>query len=234
MRGQGEQNMTIQIKSERAAALTIGLALLIMAIAAGLAYGAIHSSLIDMSRPEETSMNLSQNSSNFMIEIVLWVVIILTDLLVSWGVWLYFKEKNRRLSLRAAALRLIYTLFLIGAVSQLMAALPEAQTGSSERVLVQLSRFDRIWSLGLIVFGFHLILLAIETFRYENRFIGILLLAAGISYALVHALYNFLPQLDTFNAGLESALAIPMTAGEMLFALWMIFRFFKGKKKDVS
>lgn len=100
--------------------------------------------------------------------------------------------------------------------------------------MLLLARFDRLWSFGLILFGIHLIFLSIASFRFENKIIGILLLAAGISYFLVHTKEGFLPQFSDFTARLEAILTIPMTLGEMIFALWMIIRGGKMKKKAVS
>ncbi|HCJ94767.1 MAG TPA: hypothetical protein DHV69_06095 [Sphaerochaeta sp.] len=100
--------------------------------------------------------------------------------------------------------------------------------------MLLLTRFDRIWSFGLIVFGIHLILLSVASFRYENKVLGILLLAAGVSYLLIHTMEGFLPRFSDFTGRLESILAIPMTLGEMVFALWMIIRGGKTKRKAVS
>jgi hypothetical protein len=128
----------------------------------------------------------------------------------------------------------IYTLILTVAVSQLVAVSTFVQVENTQKVMLLLTRFDRLWSYGLILFGIHLIFLSIASFRYESKIIGILLLAAGISYFLIHTMENFLPQFSDLTARLEVILTIPMTLGEMLFALWMIIRGGKMKKKAVS
>ena len=226
--------MTIINNNRRISALVIGVSLLVMAVAAGIAFGAIHSSLIDMSQSERTMKNLLDNSTRWQIEIVLWVVIIITDLLVSWGVYHYYKKYDRKLSALTAGFRVIYTLFLSGAVSQLIGSIASIQNGDSHKLMLLLNRFDRLWSFGLILFGFHLILLSIETLQYENRIIGILLLIAGISYLTIHALDSFLPNLSDLTVRLEAILMVPMTLGEMVFAVWIIIRGGKSKRKAVS
>lgn len=215
-------------------ALVIGISLFIMAVSAAIAFGAIHSSLIDMSQAEQTMNNIQTNSVRWYIEIVFWIVIIITDLLVSWGVFYYFRNDNSRLSAITAWLRVIYTLILTVAVSQLVAVSSSVQIGNTQKVILLLARFDRLWSFGLMLFGIHLVFLSIASFRYENKIIGILLFAAGASYFLVHTMENFLPQFSDLTTRLEAILTIPMTLGEMIFALWMIIRGGKMKKKAVS
>ena len=226
--------MTITKENKRSSALVIGLSLLVMAVAAGIAFGAIHSTLIDISQAEQTMDNLRANLWRWYLEILLWVVIIVTDLLVSWGIFHYFSNDNMRLSVMTAGLRVIYTLILAVAVSQLVFVSASVRGGNTQGVMVLLTRFDRFWSCGLILFGIHLILLSVASFRYANKFIGILLLAAGVSYFLIHTMEGFLPRFSDFTGRLESVLAIPMTLGEMVFALWMIIRGGKTKKKAVS
>jgi hypothetical protein len=234
MRIEGDLEMIFNKENKRSTALVIGISLFIMAVAAAIAFGAIHSSLIDLSQAEQTMNNIETNSVRWYIEIVFWVVIIITDLLVSWGVFYYFNNDNPRLSAITAGLRVIYTLILTVAVSQLVAVSTFVQVENTQKVMLLLTRFDRLWSYGLILFGIHLIFLSIASFRYESKIIGILLLAAGISYFLIHTMENFLPQFSDLTARLEVILTIPMTLGEMLFALWMIIRGGKMKKKAVS
>ena len=231
---QGDPEMTINKENKRSTALVIGISLLVMAVAAGIAFGAIHSTLIDISQAEQTMDNLRANLSQWYMEILFWVVIIITDLLVSWGIFHYFRNENMGFSAMTAGLRVIYTVILAAAVSQLVAVSSSVQGGNTQRVMLLLTRFDRIWSFGLIVFGIHLILLSVASFRYENKILGILLLAAGVSYLLIHTMEGFLPRFSDFTGRLESILAIPMTLGEMVFALWMIIRGGKTKRKAVS
>lgn len=231
---QGEPEMIINKENKRSTALVIGISLLVMAVAAGIAFGAIHSTLIDISQAEQTMDNLQANLSQWYMEILFWVVIIITDLLVSWGIFHYFKKESMKLSAMTAGFRVIYTVILAAAVSQLVAVSSSVQGGNTQRVMLLLTRFDRIWSFGLIVFGIHLILLSVASFRYENKVLGILLLAAGISYFLIHTMEGFLPRFSDFTGRLESILTIPMTLGEMVFALWMIIWGGKTKRKAVS
>ncbi|WP_168120795.1 DUF4386 domain-containing protein [Paenibacillus sp. HB172176] len=228
-------NQSIQNKP----AVIAGLSLLIMTIAAAFSYGYAHSSLIVSGEPATTFHNLQASRLLFDMEIVGWVVIILTDIFVSWSFYILLKPVHRQYSLLAGWLRLLYTAVLATAVSHLVIASRIVRDGTSlfndslndraSQTLLSVTAFESIWSFGLILFGVHLIvtgLLALMA-RQIPTFIGILLMAAGFSYALIHVLYSFMPQLDGVTSVLETILGIPMFIGELSFGIWLLL---KGRK----
>ncbi len=218
----------------RNAAVLVGISLLVMALAAGIAYGAIHSSLIDVSDPTQTLQALTAQKGLFTVEILLWVIIIVTDLLVTWGVWSYFTEKTPRLAAVTAIARGIYTFILIAAVMNLVFASTQIGRGDAAALVQNILMFEKLWSLGLIVFGIHLVTLASASCTNEPKVFGVLLFIAGISYVLVHTMLKFAPSLSEFNTALESVLSAPMAVGELAFGLWLLIRGGKRRKKAVS
>src|SRR5690606_21747813 len=68
-------------------------------------------------------------------------------------------------------------------------------------VMLFLKAFHIIWSIGLIIFGLHLMIVGYLTFKSDNvpKLISILLLIASISYIIIHFNYTFLPQLNGVN-----------------------------------
>lgn len=222
--------MKITDISERKSALLIGISLLFMTFAAFGAFGALHSSLIFMDDTGKTINRLMTKSALFNLEIFLWGIIVFTDLLVTWGVWQYFRNRTAKLAIWAAILRLIYTVALTTAVSMLVLASLRIGRGISSEIMTLLGQFDRIWSLGLVIFGFHLILLGWAAYICENRIWGILLVLAGISYSLIHGFHNFLPSLDSFKSVLEKILMLPMIVGEVGFAVYLLIHGGKMRK----
>ena len=83
-----------------------------------------------------------------------------------------------------------------------------------------------IWSIGLIIFGGHLMIVGYLTFRSENipKLISILLLIASLAYITIHVCYTFLPQLNAFTSVLEAVLTFPMVLGELGFGIWLLFK----------
>jgi len=92
-----------------------------------------------------------------------------------------------------------------------------------------LSAFENIWSYGLIIFGVHLLLVGLIAYKSKSspKLISILLIIAGVSYTLLNVMYAVLPQIDSYTNILEMILVLPMTIGELAFAIWLLI---KGRK----
>ena len=57
----------------------------------------------------------------------------------------------------------------------------------------------------------------------------VLTLIAGVSYIIVHFLKVIAPSLEQFTKSLETILILPMAAGKLGLAIWLII---KGGKND--
>lgn len=189
-----------------------GISLLIMAIAAGYAYGYVFNQIYVAGNAIATLNNIQANTMIYVTGILAWGVILVTDLLVTYGFYIYLKSVNGKQALVSGLLRLVYSLVLAIGILAL--------------IRNDMTLFEGIWSFGLIIFGFHLTVTGIAIVGKSGllRILGILLMIAGIGYSIVHGLYNFLPNLDYFTASLESVLALPMTAGELLFGIWLMIK----------
>ena len=218
---------------QRSAAIIAGVSLLIMAVAAFISYGYAHLSLVVIGDPASTLRNIQESFSLFQLEIVGWVVIILLDIVMSWAFYVYLKPVHAEYSLLAAWLRLIYTAILVSAVSHLIIASRIIQENSNEmlasQIMTSIIAFESIWSIGLIVFGTHLIMIGYVAMKATHipKLISIFIIVAGVSYMLIHVLYGFLPQFEQVTTILETILSIPMMMGEVGFGLWLLL---KGRK----
>jgi hypothetical protein len=225
---QTKQNQLNRV-GPRQAALIAGISLLLMALVAGFSFGYVHSSLVAPGDAESTLKNLQASTGLFRAEIFGWAFILILDVIVAWALYLFFKKYSRSLSLLTGWLRVIYAAVLGIAIGQLIAVLPLldgslAQAG--QQVMQRLSAFDRIWSMGLILFGAHLIVLGYLALRsrYVHFIFGILLLFAGACYCFLNAGRQLLPGYGDQLADLKSMLALPMALGELAFAVWLIVR----------
>ncbi|MBN2658925.1 MAG: DUF4386 domain-containing protein [Spirochaetales bacterium] len=216
----------IFVKEQKNAALWSGFSLIIMAVAAGIAYGAIHGQLYIPESPEATNRAVLLNPGLLSMEIALWLVILLTDIIVSFKLFRFFKTSGYRLSLSTAVFRLIYSALLATAIIFLFRA------SDPEVAYENISLFARIWSVGLIVFGFHLSLLAVAAFRsgFVPLILSGLLIIAGPAYSLIHLLDNSGPRFETVAALLEKVLSLPMASAEMLLAIWLLTVAFSRRK----
>lgn len=188
-----------------------GLSLIIMALAAGYAYGFSFLHLYVAGNPEQTLANIQSHHTLFLSGALVWCLILATDLIVSYGFYRYLKPIQKSWAVTSGLLRLLYSLFLAIGILFLFKK--------------DTAIFLRMWSLGLFIIGFHLIATGIGTFYNKKtpKILGIMLIIAGASYSTIHGLQNFMPQAETLATFLESSLAIPMSIGELSFGVWLLF-----------
>jgi hypothetical protein len=206
--------------------LIAAIAILVMALAAGFAYGYVHSSLLAADAPT-TVRNIQASPGLLLAGILAWVVVLVCDLVVCWALYLYFKQVHRALSLLSSGLRLLYSGWLAVAIVQLAYIFPFVNNTNPVAGLVmhQFLAFEQIWSAGLIIFGLHLLCWAYLSLQSRNipPIFGWLLVLAGWSYLLVHSGKWLFPGWLLVDQ-LETVLSLPMAAGELAFAFRMLIR----------
>jgi len=216
-------------QKEKRAGLIAGISIIIMAIAAGFSYGYVQNKLLNPS-VEITRQNVLENKNLFFAGLVGWILIFITDLIVSGTLYLFFRNRMMRLSRLTAIIRIIYTLILGAAIYQLIAIIPFLQApDTSFDINAQFIFFEKIWSAGLIVFGLHLLGLGYLSMKsqYIPWLLSYLLYLAGLSYVLIHSGKTFAlfhPHLIDLA---ETILALPMGLGEIMLAAWLIYKAWK-------
>lgn len=224
--------------NEKKLGLLAGISLIVMAIAAGFSYGYVHNSLV-VDSPETTLQNLISNKSLYLAGLAGWVVIFISDLIVALALFGYFRRTAKQASLLTALLRIVYTIILGIGIVQLFRVIPllsadvaVADTFSAFDVVLRLHLFETIWSLGLIIFGLHLLGLGYLSVKAGSvpSLLGYLLYLSGVLYLFVHVAR----QIATFDPDvvgkIENIMGLPMALGEMLLALWLIYKGFKREK----
>lgn len=222
--------------SMRKISLLIGVTLIIMAIASGIAYGYLHPAIFHADTHPLIPERLQTTLTFLRFELLLWLVVIVTDVIVAWALHLYMRQFHENLSLLAAWLRLIYTATLamsIGYLLQISVSLESVATQSNANLDALLPSiaageraFSLVWGFGLIIFGLHLLVLAYVVLKATpiHKAIGYLLLLAGASYVVIHTLTLLGPDMTALASQLEGFLALPMALGELSLALWFIFK----------
>lgn len=212
----------INKKSVRLWSIISGASLLIMALAAGIAYGFIFNSIYTEGNPSLTISAIENNSELYNTGLLLWCIILITDLLVSYGFYKFLNTIRRSLALVSGFLRLAYSIVFAVAILFLFMKSPD--------------RFMNIWSVGLFIFGFHLIVTGIVVLNSSNflKLIGVLLIIAGTGYSLINGILIFIPQATDLADTLETILVAPMTIGELSFGIWLLVRGGKSLNPQVS
>jgi hypothetical protein len=179
--------------NNRRSAIIIGGSLVIMAVLAGISIPAV----------------------GVMYSTIGLIGVFLLDIIVSFGVFRYYKGGKPKLALTTTLLRLIYTAFLGVGIGYLFAG--------------DVSMFNEIWGWGLITFGLHLVCLGLLIdIKEDRKWVGIvlkiLLILAGIGYLVQYIGILVVADPSGYATMVESIFIAPMILGEIFFALWMLIR----------
>jgi hypothetical protein len=218
--------------TQRTPALAAGISLIMMAIAAGFSYGYVFTNIHMEGDPAATYEQLAMNVALFKAGLAGWLIIFITDLIVTFTLYLFFRETRKNLSLVTAAVRFIYTILLGIALIRLSSVLSTMGEENMEpfqagqMVLETMGSFLTTWSLGLILFGVHLLGLGYLALLNKKipDILGYLLLLAGLGYLAVHISKTLIGLQGEVVHVMETALMVPMALGEILLAFWLIIR----------
>lgn len=219
--------------SQRKIAIVAGLSIVALAIVAGFAYGFVFQSLVVPGDATATANNIKANDMLFRTSIFAWLVNFIVDVVVAWALYIFLKPVNKNLSLLTAWLRLVYSAIFGAALLNFIIVLLLLSDADYLKVfeanqlhalaLLFLTAFDALFSIGLVVFGFHLLALGYLVFKsgYIPKILGVLLFVASVGY-LVTGLANLL--LPSYKAPLELIFTVPMIIGELGLGLWLLFK----------
>jgi hypothetical protein len=184
----------------------------------------------------ETANNIMANELQFRLGICSFIVVIILDVLVAWGLYVYLKPVNKSLSLLAAWFRLLYTAVFGFALLNLFTVLRLISgadyltvIGTDQlfaQVLLSLNAFNDGWAIGYVCFfGLHLIVLGYLVYKsgYIPRILGVLLIIGGFGYLIDSFALLLLPNYEAYTL-IFSLLIIPTAIGELLLALWLLIR----------
>lgn len=232
----------IQLTDQRKTALTAGISLIIMTLASFFSYGFAHASLVVQGDASTTFHNIMSSSMLFKAEIFGFVIILICDIVVAWAFYIFLKPINKSLSLLSAWFRITYAAILgIAILNLIFVLLLSRHTNNLSSFKIEQTQslmmlffeaFESIWSIGLIIFGGHLLIVGCVAFKSDGipKIISILLLIAAVGYILIHLCNTFIPQYDGIITILKFVFTVPMIVGELGFGVWMLF---KGGKVSI-
>jgi hypothetical protein len=208
-----------------------GFLLIFMTVVASFSYAYIHNKLV-VNSSEITLKNLLSNKSFFYAELAGWILIFITDIIVAIALYFYFIKTSKQISFITAVIRILYTLILGVAILQLIKIIPIISSNNSLsnhlnifKTTFYLQFFQKIWSLGLVIFGFHLLGLAYLSVKSKTipKLLSYLLYFGGVSYSFIHISQQLvLFKNETLNL-IENFLVLPMALSEIFLAIWLIY-----------
>lgn len=219
----------------RKAAFVAGISILIMTIAAVFATDITIGNLVDQGDAATTFNNIKSNELVFRAGIFSWLIILICDVLVAWGLYIFLKPVNKSVSLIMAWFRLIYIAILGTAILNYIEILTLISNDSSISgfsiqqvqllVMQSVNGFQDMWSLGLVVFGIHIYFLGylIIKSNYIPKLLGIILVIAFVGYVLTNVLDLFLPGYEQLKTIIEWIFIIPILS-EVYLGLWLLVK----------
>lgn len=213
-----------------------GIAYLMIFLSGFYANFSVLESLVDMESPTVTVTNFVNGHSQFGYGLLGFVVMLFFDVLLVWSLFYLTQSVSRNLSFVASFFRLMHAIFFVIALSKLwrayqLTAEAESGNGLELEVMNLVSDFDLVWTLGLLIFGLHLIVLGFLSLKstFIPKIIGLFLLLAAMGYMLDGiaklAYENYLIYQPYFEMGV----VLTGVIGELSFTIWLLF---KGLKKE--
>lgn len=219
-----EDKMKIHISTERITFMT-GFSLVLMAVIAGMTMGLVFNELFT-TNVNEFKIALPGIESTFIWGLVAWFLILGLDLVVSWGIYRIYCEKNNKRARFVAILRLVYSVFLAVAISKLVQVyflLTDSKVNIVQ-IFDLVHEFQSIWHFGLIIFGFHLIFLSklVCDKKVILRIISLLLLLAGLGYVISNCADLLIENYEQIRLKVELVFIFPMIFGELGWGIWLM------------
>ncbi len=177
-----------------------------------------------------TAANLRDGLTAYNLSLVAWLVIVAVDVAISLMLYVLLVPVSRGLALAAAAFRMVYSVVLGALLVELFVAhrllTPETGVPDAEaqrQALAALETFSAGFLVALVFFGVHLVLLGVLLYRsrYVPRLLAVLLVAAGLGYA-VDSLASL--TVDSYGGALAAVLLTPAVVGEVGLTLWLLVK----------
>jgi len=220
------ENYLINDISRRQAALIAGYGILFMLVSALFATGADNNDALAtiFASPEKVRLNIVGD-----------VLMLVFDVLVALGLYIFLKPVNKSISLLAAWFRLTHVAIYGASIIALLFALDvingaeiNSQIGSQQlkdQIMFLLKGHEYGFRVGLVFFGFHFLILGYLILKsaYVPSIIGILLIIISIAYFSNSFSSILLPNYEDFKSVIQIILLLPAIIIQLIFCIWLLF-----------
>ncbi|HKA67794.1 MAG TPA: DUF4386 domain-containing protein [Actinomycetes bacterium] len=229
------------VMSQRQVALIGGFAYVAISALALFANFLVLERLVDPDDAATTVGNIVTSEVLFRSGIAAFLIVFILDVVVAWALYVVFSRANRELSLLAAWLRVVYAAVASTALLSLLVVVQIVDdTGyatafvegeRNAQAMLFLDAFDYGWSIGLVIFGAHLLILGLVIVKsaFAPRLMGILVALAGLGYLLDNLARVLFPNYQDYEGLFLLLVAIVAIPAEFWLTGWLLFR---GGKAD--
>jgi len=215
---------------------TSGIAYLLIFLCGFYANFAILESLVEFNDPITTTTNIIKNHSQFGYGLIGFVIMVIFDLILVWSLFKITITVSKRLSSLASLFRLLHALlFILGLICLFEVYMETSGAMYSDtlqhEIFTSLVYFDVFWTIGLLFFAVHLIILGYLILKSVNipDVLGILLFLASIGYFVDSLAKLFFEGYDHLKSYFEILVILTGVIGELSFTIWLLV---KGLKKQ--
>ena len=193
-------------------------------------------SLIVFGDAATTARNIMASEPLFRMSIVCWLIVLVSDAIVAWALYYFFKPVDNRLALLAAWFRLLFVaIFGVNMLNwvnalQLIVGASDFGVIKTDQLQAQAMLFFGAYEYGaniaFVFFGMHIIVLGYLVLKadFMPRIIGILLIVASVGY-FIDSFASFLsPTYAKNEMAFWLVVAIPAILAELSLTLWLLFK----------
>ncbi len=192
--------------------------------------------LIDSNKSSETIGNIINNSDKFKNGLIAFLIMIISDILLVWSLFKVTKPIHKTLSHIASIFRGFHAVFFIIALFQLFKIYNLICNATysiqlETKVFDLLLWFDKLWTIGLLFFAAHLLVLSYLILKssYTSKFIGYFLIVAAVGYFIDCFSKLYFTNYSDYKLYFETMVVFTAIIGELSFTLWLIFKGFSKK-----
>lgn len=216
-----------------------GISLLLMAAAGIFANFFVIGGLIVPEDPAITANNIAADDFVFRLGVFSFIIVLFLDIVVAWALYILLKQVNKNLALLTAWFRLIYAAIFGAALFNFLSILQllneDVYSGAMEpnqiniQVMMLINEFNNAWTIALVFFGVHLLVLGYLVFKslFIPKILGILVMLAGLGYLIDNMARILLSNYTDLATIFTLIVIIPGVIGEVALAIWLLV---KGKK----
>jgi hypothetical protein len=218
------------------AARVAGILYLIIIISGIFAEFFVRSNLIVPEDAAATANNIMASESLFRLSIASDFIMIISDVALALILYILLKPVSNLLSLMAAFFRLAQAAVLgvnllnLFFVLQLLSGANTLSTFDPNQlhalVLLFLNAHSTGYSIGLVFFGIHCLILGYLIFRsgYFPKVLGVLLIIASFGYLIDSFAHFLLPNYKDYENIFLPVVFIPAFIAELSFCLWLLIK----------
>ncbi len=213
--------------SSRTAAWIGGIALLLIAVLAGIGNLGLIAPLIAGDDAATIASNIAGADLQFRVGVLFMIIAAVLDIVVAAALLTLFTPINRMVAIASAWFRVAYAAVFLVAIGHLMAV--PGLLGQPDVALRAVDAFNIVWQLGLILFAVHLLLVGYLMFNLGivAKIVGILVAIAGLGYLadgiLSVTVDGYTPTIATFTF-----------IGEVVLIVWLIITAVSRPKRVIE